>query len=505
MTDNTKDTSQQKENLIEDTWMELSNISSMVSTGATYGTSADITLDQIYKYMMNPRKHIKQIRTTSEYLTNRHGILKDVVRMVQSLPTLKYNLIWTREDDNQERNEQDEMIVQNFLDEINVKKMLRDGLYETAEAGTVVTCLRNKSYVQFLDLDDVVIRKQRAGKWIVEFDLKTLDDIKDSQAKRNKMDSLPPVVRTAYLKYKKSNDKQKDRFVEIPNCDVISIDSRRNSPYGLPIHLGSWLPILQKELINKVERSVSGRMLSQILVLTADFIDKEKTKPVPKPLLQSYFSEVSKVLQKKEENGVGKTSQQSGSGLVALPHFLSLDSVNMDTTLFKEELYDKLDADIFSSLGVSRSLIYGEGGNYASANVNEIKFFSYITTILEQFESVLNGYLKLILPKGKQCKIILDRTTVLDKDAQIDRFRELYMQTGIASPYIEALFGGDTFHAMLEQAKYEKEVLKTGDILNPPLNAYTSSSKDLKGNSNNENTEGTKDNDGNNNPRPTDD
>lgn len=486
-----------------ESWMELSGLSNMITQFGGRHSVADVSIEDLYKYLMNPQAHIKQIRNASTYLTNRHGILKDVLRMVQSLPTLKYNLIWSSYED-MERNKKDEKKVQRFLDDIDIIDFLRKGLYEVAEQGTIVTCLRSKKYVQFLNLDEIVIRKQRNGKWVVEVDLQAVDSISNMQSKLEKIDSLPDEVTIKrYNAYRNSNDREKKRYVEISNCHVISIGAKKNQPFGLPLTLGSWLSILQKEIINKVERSVSSRMLSQIITLSADFMDKDKTKPVPKPLLESYFNEVSKLINKKDDMKSQKS--ESGGGVVALPHFLSLDSVKMDTTLFKEELYEKLDNDIFMSLGISPALSYGGGGNYASANVNSEKFFSYITVILEQFESVINDYIKMILPEDQRCKIIFDRSTILDKEAKIEQHKELFMQTNILQPYIESLFGGGTFEAIMNQAKYEQSLNKE-KYIRPAQNAHTSSGKDSDQDSqpNNENTEKERDNDNNGTPSPAD-
>ncbi|WP_133065295.1 hypothetical protein [Virgibacillus profundi] len=484
--------------------MELAGLSDYVSQfGNSYASSADIKITDLYKYLMNPQAHIKQIRNASTYLTNRHGILKDVLRMVQSLPTLKYNLIWSNYDD-VERNKKHEKKVQDFLDDIDVVQVLRDGLLEISELGTIVTCLRNRQYVQFLDLDDIVIREQRNGKWIVEFDFKTLDSIRNMEDKMIKINSLPNEVTVqSYNAYRNSNDKEKDRYVEISNCHVLNIGVRRGQPFGLPLTLGAWQSILQKEVINKVERSVSNRLLQQILVLQASHIDKEQTKPVPKEVLQAYFREVSKIITKKDDGRIQKN--EGGNGLIALPHFLELDTVKMDTTLFKEELYSKMNNDIYQNLGVSPSLLAGLEGNYASANVNHSKFFSYITTILEQFETVLNDYIKMVLPKNQRCKLVLDRTTILEKESEIEKFKEFYQQTGVIEPWLNAIFGSGSLNAMINQSKYEKETLDTATWFTPPLNAHTSSGKDLQNpNSNppsNENTEKSKTDNNNNTPR----
>src|SRR5699024_7550250 len=128
----------------------------------------------------------------------------------------------------------------------------------------------------------------------------------------------------------------------------------------------------------------------------------------------------------------------------------------------------KIENDIYANLGVSPALIYGGGGNYASANANSEKFFSFIITILEQFEGIINRYLNnvLKLPKGLSCEIKFDRSTILDKNSETEKLKELYMQTGIAMPYLESVMGVD-YQSMIAQARYEKEILKTEDYLFP--------------------------------------
>lgn len=489
-----------------DTWLEVANLTDfMTQYGMTGSGSADIKINDLYKYLQSPDDHIKQIRNASSYLTNKHGILRDVLRTFKSLPTLRYNLIWSDYSD-RKRNSELEETVDTFLEGLDITKLVRDGLHEVGELGTVVICLRSRSYAQFLELDSLKIDKQRNGRWVVEYDLKSLDSIRDIKEKEDAINSLPDEITLAkYVAYKKSNDRDsRQRYVEIDNCHVINIDARRNSPFGFPMSLGAWLPLLQKEVINRVERSVADRVIKQVLILSAGWLNKEETNPVPKEVLSAYFKQVTDLMEKRGSGSVGN-AESNGLATIALPHFLELEALKVDTTLFKEELYKKIDNDIYMGLGVSPSLIMGGGGNYASANANSEKFFSFIVTVLEQFESVVNNYLEMILPKGVRCKIRFDRTTVLDKEAEVSKFKELYLQTGIAQPWIESLFGGGTFESILAQAQYEKKTLGTEDVLFPPQNAYTSSGKDKEESRqpNTENTEKTLDNDGNNTPSPS--
>lgn len=485
--------------------LELSNVSSFASSGGS--SSSEVSIEDIYEYLTNPEENIKEIRDTSAYLTAKHGVLKDVLRMVKSLPTLKYSLSWSGTSDTSTTDEQ-EQLAQDFLSTIDVTQVLRDGLYETGEVGTVVTCLRLKKYVQFLDVNDLVIDRQKDGKWVIDFDLQSLDTISDDDDRLEKIESLPDEVTiAAYDSFKSSNDEDL-RFVEIKNCHVVNLDAKRNSPFGYPITMGAWLPILQKEMIDKVEQSVSDRLIKQILVLSADWLDKEETKPVPRDVLARYFREVTDLLQGsggggRPGSGRSGSNNSTGTGTIMLPHFLSLDALKIDTTMFKRELYDKINDDIYANLGASESLISGKGGNYSSANVNSEKFFSFIFTIVEQFESVINDYLKLVMPKDVSCKINFDRSTVLDKKSDIERKKELYMQTSVLKPYVEAVMDAP-LNEIVAQRKREQE-MGLEDLFFPAKNAYTSSDKDSTSTTvDNENTEKTRSSNGNENPSPSD-
>jgi hypothetical protein len=493
--------------LSNDSWLELAALSDFITQYGSGASLYDIKLSDLYCYLQNPYANIQQIQRASKYLTNRHGIIKDVLRTIKSLPTLNYHLVWSNYDDAKKIKKYEQRIY-DFLDEINVKQVVRDGLYEVAEMGTVVTCLRSNKYVQFLDLDDLRINKQRNGKWVVEFDLQTINQYKNTLDKLAIIESLPDEITVE--RYNLYRNKGEDyRYVELSNCDVINIDAHRNFPYGLPYTLGAWAALMQKEIINRVERSMADRLIKQILILYAGTLDKEGNKPVPKDLIKAYFKEVTDLMLKKERNGsMYNNNETSGTGVITLPHFMELKALEIDTQMFKKELYEKIENEIFANLGVSSALVYGGGNSdYSSAQVNSEKLFRYIFTILEQFEYVINQYIKKFLPKDLQCHFYFERTTMLNKDAYIDKMKELYMQTGIVAPWLESLLGVP-YHYAIGQAEYEKKVLKTQDIIYPAQNAYTISGDNKGGrpqtDSQNPNTIKSKSTGANDKPSPSD-
>lgn len=488
-------------------WLEVAGLTDYITQYGSGSSLYDIKLSDLYRFLQNPYANIDKIQKASKYLTNKNGIIKEVLRSFKSLPTLDYVVSWSEVDD-EKKIKKYERKVNDFLRQIDVKNLIRDGLFEVGEMGTIVTCLRNKKYVQFLELDDLRINKQRNGRWIVEYDLKSISNHKTVNDKVAVIESLPEEITLAkYNLYR--NKGEEFRFVELKNTDVINIDANRNMPFGLPLTLGAWSSLLQKEIIDRVERSVADRLLKTIVILSAGHLDKDGTKPVPKEVISSYFKEVSKLFQKKNGGSLSNQDDTSGTGTIALPHFLKLDTLEVNTELFKKELYEKIENDIYANLGLSPAVIWGGGssGSFSAATLNGQKFYQYIFTVLEKFEVIINQYIKQILPSNVSCKFIFSRTTIFDKDKQIDKYKDLYMQTGIAKFWIESLTGLP-YEDIIAQAQYERKVIKTEDILYPPSNAYTQSSNSGNGrpsedNPTNENTIKSKSSNGNNNPKPS--
>jgi len=488
-------------------WIEVAGLTDFITQYGSGSSLRDISLTDLYKYLQNPYSNIKEIQKASKYLTNKHGIIKEVLRSLKSLPSLDYIISWS-EVDEEKKHKNYERKVNDFLREINVKQFVRDGLFEVGEMGTIVTCLRNKRYVQFLDIDDLRINKQRNGRWVVEYDLDTIKKCKSVNDKLAVIESLPEEVTLA--KFNLFLNKGVDyRYIELKDADVINIDGNRNMPYGLPLTIGSWSALLQKEIIDQVERSVADRLLKTIVILSAGHLDKDGTKPVPKEVITAYFNEVSKLFKKKNGMNPNISSDNSGTGTIALPHFLKLDTLDVDTELFKKELYEKIENDVYSNLGISPAVLWGGGGNnFSSATLNSQKFFRYIHTLLEKFEVIINGYLKKILPKSVTCEFVFAKSTILNHEKYIDKYKDLYMQTGISKFWIESLTGLP-YENVIGQAEYERKILKTEKVLYPASNAYTQSKKNDKGGAptvdepTNENTIKSKSNGGNNNPKPS--
>lgn len=488
------------------TWKELSNFSGTFAGLGNQG-SANIREDDLLKYLQNPQAHLKQIRNASVYLSNKHGVLKDVNRMIKTLPTLKYSLNWNVDDS--KKIKEHEKTVNKFLQDIDVVKFIRDGLYEVAVLGTVVPLLISKKYIHFLELDETHINTKRNGKWVVHYDLKYIDSYKTTSEKLNKLQQLPNEVSLAGYNAYKKNKSDEFRYIELKNCEVVSNDSFRNNPHGLPYTIGAWVPLLHKERIDKVEDSMSDRLLTQILTLKAGHFDKEGKQPVTDDVVAPYFQGISQMLKTKENTARKQNSGANGSGLIQLPFFLELDSLDIDATLFEKDLYDKVENDIFMNLSVSKALIYGEGGNYSSAQVNSEKFFNNIFSLVEQFESVVNSFIKTVLPKDIGCNIKFNKSTVLDKQTEISNKHELYMQTGVISPYLEAVMDMPV-KDIIELKKHEKE-LGLNKLFKPAENAHTSSNKGggvngrpKEDDSGNDNTNKSKSSGGNNNPSPSD-
>jgi hypothetical protein len=461
----------------QDKMYELCSLADFITQSGSGSNLADISLTQLYSYFQNPYKNIKNIRLASEYLTLKHGIIRDVLLAFSRLPTLNYHLSWSSFD-NPKQIKKYEKRVYDFLDEIKVKKLVRDGLYEVAKDGTIIPCLRKEKYVQFLEFDNLRSNKQINGKWCVEYDLSTIKTYGMTTMDITQViESLPDEISIgAYNQYR--NKGEDYRFVEVKNTDIVTYGGTRNYPFGFPLTMGCWTSLLQKELISRVERSQADSLIKKILILYTGYIgsDPKSQKPLPRSTVEYYFTAVKNLMLKKEGT-FNSTTDTSGTGLVTLPDYIKLEPLSIDIQNFSKELYAKINNDIFMNLGVSEALIYGGSSNstnFAASSMNAEKFFRYIFSVLEDFEDVINDYIKQLLPTGLSCKLYFDKTTILNKDKYTDKCKEFYMQTGIFTPWAEAMLGIPYTFAV-SMARYEKEVLELDKYIYPPQNAYTQS------------------------------
>jgi hypothetical protein len=425
------------------------------------------------------------------------------------LPTLNYHLSWSSFD-NPKQIKKYEKKVYDFLDAIKIKKLVRDGLYEVAKDGTIIPCLRKEKYVQFLEFDNLRVNKQVNGRWCVEYDLSTIKTFGMSVSDITQViESLPDEISiSAYNQYR--NKGEDYRFVEVKNTDILTYAGVRNYPFGFPLTMGCWTSLLQKELISRVERSQADSLIKKILILYTGYIgtDPKSQKPLPRSTVEYYFTAVKNLMLKKEGT-YNSTSDTSGTGLVTLPNYIDLKPLEISIESFSKDLYAKINNDIFMNLGVSEALIYGgstNSSNFSASSLNAEKFFRFIFAVLEDFEEVINDYIKQLLPTGLSCKLYFDKTTILNKDKHIDKCKEFYTSTGIFTPWAESLLGIPyTFAVSL--ARYEKEVLELDKYIYPPVNPFTTSGdssgkKPEVDNPTSEGTAKTKNSNGNATPSP---
>lgn len=460
--------------------LELSALQDFIGQYGSGAGLSDVSLKDVYEMLRNPYGSIQRIQNTSRYFANRFGIIKDVNEAFRTLPTLNYHVVWSNYDNPTKITKYEKKIYE-LLETLNIKKVVRDGLGELAEVGTVVAVNRKDKFIQFLDMDKVRINKVVNGTWVVEVDLSKIQSGSVAEIKAQ-IDSLPEdVTISKYNLYKNKGDDY--RYIPIKNARVISVRGSRNQPYGLPLTLSAWGTLLHKALIEQVEKSVADRKIKSLLVLYVKSIvaNNEAYKPPHKDVITNYFKELSNLIKNKDENKRTSTNGV-GTGVMALPAIFELKEVEINTEMFSKELYEKLDRDLFNNLGVSNALVSGGGtsSNYGTSQMNSEKFFRYIFSALEDWEYFINEIIKQFLPPTLNCKLYFDRTTIGEKDKDIQAKYNFYQQTGIFIPWAEAVLGVPYTYA-LGMAQYQDKVLNIQDIIKPPMNAFTSTGDGGKG------------------------
>lgn len=477
----------------------------------------NFNINNLFKYLNNPISFRKDLIKLSNYFYNKNGIVTDCYDTFKSLPILNFSLSW--ENMHQKSFTSKKKTVDKFIDDIKVKKLTRDTIFQVLNEGICVWYNRDNKFIQFLEPDQYVCEYMVNGKWQVFYDLNYINQYRANWTIPELLKfikAMPDeVTLDKYLKYRDKrdiNDKSL-RYVplDIKRTQVFKFRGGRNDPYAPPYCIPALASIIHKDLLERTESAVADRILNQIITQSVGGIPDAQgkgTMPAPSELVDHYHKNLKNLLQGKN------TSDNNGSTVAPLtiPDFIKIEAlkVNMTDSIFPKETYDRIDRDIFNKLGYSQSLSAGGGVHqtYGSATINAEKVSAFIFNIIEQVEDALNEYIGYIASNSQfNPKIRFDRITYLNQDKEFSRAEALYLKgRGSLKDYVES--SGRSFDHWLSQVRYENEVLRLDEILPVHNTSFTSSGDNQggrpTGDGKNDNTDKSRTNNGNSNPSPSD-
>lgn len=468
-----------------------------------------IKIETLQTWFSNPDKYMENISNLLTYYYITNGDINNLYNMIFTLPKLDYKITCY---ERTETYKEDILKFKKTMNKIGYKRLARDLIVQEAHEGTcIATWLGTSSnpylYV-FEDLNYVFPYGKSKGNMVAVFDLKMLENMKQVERIAIYENLKPLVTQKKYEAWKNAKDKTtKDELQYILLPTDKTFIGRANTLYtnqrlGMPTGVASLFDLNHKEKLKELERAISDKVIRTFAKLKFKGMDDNGNK-VSDGAKSKVFNAVKNALQKSVKGGNGSVS------VIALPDFSELEFSSFEgvDTALNPNKYEAINDDITNSIGISRAITNGNGGNYATAKLSLEQLYRNIGVLLEDVEVVFNQLLKIVLGKNADNYYFeFDKEPPLSKSEKITAMTTLVSQ-GYSVKYLTDILNID-FEDFVNQSLYEIEELKLKEKIIPPLNTNNISAGDnsvggrpSKDDSNNENTIISKDNGGSSVPK----
>lgn len=442
-------------------------ISKMYSSGQTQvATEEDMT-----EWLNNPDTYYEELSNLMGYEYISNGDIHMLYSMVQTLPTLNYKI--NVFDYTVKGYEKNVALCNKLMSKVKYKQVTRDMLSQLAGRGWLVaTWLGNKKqpYLYIFDnMKYVFPAYRRNGDWVCKLDLAWLNEMEEEERLLMYETLTPYVTEALFNKYKDDTSNKEVRYIELPQdrTSCVRVNTLyRNQRLGLPLGTSALLDLAHKQTLKNLEKSISNKIISNMIVLTVGN-EQKPNESIPPTVKRKISSGVANVL--KQKIGV------SGTPVVVVPEFVKLEVPKMDgfDGLDKEK-FENINSDIATDTGVSPSLTNGVGGNYATAKLNLDILYKRIGVILEGIEEVFNKLIGFCLPKNvaDNFYIEFEKEPPLTRKEQLDALMTLHSEGFAVKPILD-LIPHVEYEQFIEASIYEIETLKLREKIYPPSTMYT--------------------------------
>lgn len=486
---------------------DLSAVQSFTLDMFSDGVINDININTIKKWLASPQRYKSELEKYAAFQYISNGDIFQLFDLIRILPKLNYSIKTLKLNN---KNDTYTLACRRAMKEVEHKELTRDILSQTISTGTLcgIWVGRNSKAdketpypILFNDLNYFFPARRKRGKWTIWCDLDYFNDVDDNDYKEALLDDLNPYITYEMIEDYKKNPEH--RFVEFPIERSICIRThvlKRNQRFGIPWNTQAIKDIKHQEKLKNLEKVAANKVMNAVTVLT---IGNDKNPE------QYGWKSIGKVAR----NSIAKNVQQGLNNnkegeinAVVLPEFCGLEQQSPQTNVLNPEKFDSINSDIGNATGVARTLTNGQGGNYASGNLNLEIIYNKISELLELIEvEVYNKLFKIILPKsiGRDYYLEYEKGYPLSTSEKAKIFKELHMLGYSLKPLVELL--GEDFDDYIENSIFEIEQMELRDKIKPPMSTYTmneetnSSEEQSKNNS----TINTEENGGNKQPKPS--
>lgn len=331
--------------------------------------------------------------------------------------------------------------IQKYNERVDIHQIIKDMIYELAITGNLACYDRDGDTVDIYPINQIeVLPITKGSKQLIGFKTTTMPNnyfVYDEAISKLAEGAYPEEV---------LNGKRKGDFVAVLNPDkayFAKINSSRYERYGLPVILPAFDDLSHKSLLKEAERSTANDIIDKIMQIKIGDADNK-----PSESLINKYNDLF--------NGV------SGSIRVTVPYYVDISWIEPETSIFGQDKFIQIDNDILNTLGVSLTLIRGEGGgNYAEGMISFTGLTRTIENIRAQIPNIVHNLYRAELERNglnkESAPTISFDEVVIDKAAKLELVKELFQNAGLPYEVLYDEFGYNFDHIKLIREDENKE------------------------------------------------
>ena len=379
----------------------------------------------LQKYAQNPQDNINELSALAKYYYISEGMIMRTVNIIRDYSVTELHL------DYDKGKGKVKAIVDNFLKKIDINKFCKDFVFEMAMTGNCFCYDRDGEYIDIYPLDlievsNVVIN----GKQQVYFDNSQMEfEMSDNPEEAKLMAKAYPEEIQKGIR----QDRAKIPF-DLDKSYFSKMNSSRYDRYGVSFLVPAFDDLSRKNLLKEAERSTASGIIDQILHIKVG--DKDHSPSKDEVL---FYSDLF--------------TDKTGSVRVTTPYYVGLEWISPDSQIFGETKFLEIDKDLLSTLGVSLTLLRGEGGgNYSEGMIN-------ITGLIKTIESI-RSFLPPIIED--MIRRELERNGInADKTPKVS-FNEIVIDENARLGLVQWLFehAGLPYRVLFEEHGYDYDYMK---------------------------------------------
>lgn len=354
-----------------------------------------------------------------------------------------------------------------LLDNFCAGGTLRDLATEVLVSGVAffytTTFGKNQSAITLLDPTYCRSRfKSPYNTDLVEFDVKYIDTIKDTEECAAVLEAMPPEVRIHYNRYKLGQEDTSWVVLPAERATAFFLDSA-DDQHTPPI-FDTIIDIMNFDDTKEIEKDKDAQELEKILVQLFEMDDDGD--------LEMFLEEIAEI-----HKGTAAMFQDNKyvDVLTSIAKDVKvIDSRASATSSATNNNILKMMAPKYENAGLSSEMFYSTTAT--ALNISIANAASFVGKLNDKFANWLSVFLYGNLSMGKLIPVVeILPVTAYNKDRMVDTYLKA-AQSGYSKmlPYIAT---GGRQSTLLDSLLMENEILELGDQLIPLATSYTQSSK----------------------------